>query len=349
MKQVLHDLKTFLIPCAENDHRPGFFRKESVISIFAIAVLVWGGYFVQTKLVFLKTNFLAAVLPGVLTVLANEDRAANGIPGLLEDPALARAAQNKANDMAAKGYFSHVTPDGKTPWYWFDLVGYNYTYAGENLAVDFTDSKDVETAWMNSPTHRANIMKSQFTRVGIAVAQGTYQGKPVTFVVQFFATPSASAKSPTPLPKAPVKDVPANELATSAPVAVVISTVTTTPSSILGAEDVSSPTESPTVTSAPEPIQKTLSSRFMDFLDLVMTSPTYALQYVAGALVIIIAILLFLAIVIHIRIQYLEMIGGGLLLLAIAGGMFLFAGQSFLRVTVPPDTQPASVYVGFNP
>ena len=60
----------------------------------------------------------------------------------------------KAQDMATLGYFAHVSPDGKTPWYWIEKVGYDYQYAGENLAINFSDSKDVTNAWMASPLHK---------------------------------------------------------------------------------------------------------------------------------------------------------------------------------------------------
>ena len=103
---------------------------------------------------------------------------------------LARGAQLKADDMASKGYFSHTGPDGSAPWKWFQAAGYRYEYAGENLAVNFNESEDVVDAWLKSPTHRANIMKANFTEVGIGVATGTYKGKEATFVVQFFGKPA---------------------------------------------------------------------------------------------------------------------------------------------------------------
>ncbi len=63
---------------------------------------------------------------------------------LAVNPVLERAAQAKADDMAAKSYFSHNSPDGVTPWFWLNQAGYVFTYAGENLAANFSDSIDVE-------------------------------------------------------------------------------------------------------------------------------------------------------------------------------------------------------------
>ena len=128
-------------------------------------------------------------------VLTNQDRAVHGLTGVTEDALLDAAAQYAAEDMAANGYFSHVSPDGKDPWYWLNQVGYRYSYAGENLAVNFTDSEDVQTAWMESPTHKANIMKREYTHVGFGTANGIYEGKETTFVVEFLAAPPTSFES----------------------------------------------------------------------------------------------------------------------------------------------------------
>ncbi len=167
-----------------------------------------------------SSNQYATVLATVLVDLANGDRAQNSLRTLTMNPVLVAAAQAKADDMAAKGYFAHVSPQGVDPWHWFKEAGYAFDYAGENLAVDFSDSGDVERAWMNSPTHRENILNPHFTEIGIATAEGTFQGRPTTFVVQAFGTPSSSDKqSPVVavnIPQSPTETA----LAISAPIAV---------------------------------------------------------------------------------------------------------------------------------
>ncbi len=140
----------------------------------------------------LRSPQTAAVISAVLVNLANGDRAASDLSQLTVNPVLVKAAQAKANDMVAKGYFAHISPEGVDPWHWFKQAGYSFDYAGENLAVDFSDSGDVNTAWMNSPKHRENILDPHFTQIGIATAVGTYQGKTVTFVVQEFGTPAGT-------------------------------------------------------------------------------------------------------------------------------------------------------------
>ena len=141
----------------------------------------------------LRSTQLAAVVTSVLVDLTNQDRAQNQIDGLTINPLLTEAAQAKANDMATKGYFAHTSPQGLTSWYWFQQAGYSFSYAGENLAVDFTDSDTVNQAWMNSPEHRANILNSHFTDIGIAEAQGVYEGQETTFIVEMFGTPATDA------------------------------------------------------------------------------------------------------------------------------------------------------------
>ena len=126
---------------------------------------------------------------GPIIALANQDRTAQGAGTLVEDSLLDKAAQAKADDMAAKGYFAHIDPSGNAPWVWFKKVGYYYWSAGENLAIDFSDANSLNTAWMNSPLHRANIVNNSYRRVGIGIAHGTYQGKVATFIVEFFANP----------------------------------------------------------------------------------------------------------------------------------------------------------------
>lgn len=133
---------------------------------------------------------VAAVVTAALVDMANTDRAAHGAGTLAVDPVLQAAAQHKADDMAAKGYFAHFDASGKGPWDWMREAGYVYQDAGENLAIQFTESADVEQAWLDSPTHRQNLLNPRFTEVGIATAEGFYGGRPTTFVAQFFGRPA---------------------------------------------------------------------------------------------------------------------------------------------------------------
>lgn len=136
-----------------------------------------------------RDSMLGSVLPAVLDYFTNTERQKNNLATLIPNKLLSQAAQLKAQDMANKQYFAHVSPDGTKPWHWLDVVGYSYDYAGENLALNFTESNDVAHAWMRSPTHRSNILKSAYTEIGTGVATGTYEGREAVFIVQMYAHP----------------------------------------------------------------------------------------------------------------------------------------------------------------
>lgn len=115
---------------------------------------------------------------------ANADRTRLGLPALKLDHDLNLAAYAKAEDMLAKNYFAHVSPEGVKPWYWFKSMGYNYSYAGENLAIGFEDSADLEQSWMASPKHRANILSSDYADMGVAIVYKNGQ----QVIVQLFGS-----------------------------------------------------------------------------------------------------------------------------------------------------------------
>jgi len=138
----------------------------------------------------------------------NTQRNNNGLASLTLNDKLVQAAQAKANDMAARDYWAHNTPEGSPPWVFFTNAGYNYQTAGENLAYGFDTSDAAITGWMNSPGHRANILNTTYTEVGFATANSAnYQGTgPETIVVAEYASPQvAAATAPAPVAKAPIQ------------------------------------------------------------------------------------------------------------------------------------------------
>lgn len=161
----------------------------------------------------------------------NAERSGNGLSSLTLNSKLNSSAQAKANDMVAKDYWAHNTPSGQEPWVFFDGAGYNYQKAGENLAYGFSTSSATIVGWMNSASHRANILDGAYTEVGFGFANsenfvGTGQE---TIVVAHYGTPVASAPAPAPTPApAPVASkpskpqaLPASETAETVPVPVV--------------------------------------------------------------------------------------------------------------------------------
>jgi hypothetical protein len=133
----------------------------------------------------------------------NKQRLANGLGSLAINSKLNVAAQNKANDMAARDYWSHNTPDGQTPWTFITAAGYNYITVGENLAYGFATSTDTVAGWMNSAPHRANVLNSNYVDVGFGIINiPNYQSSgPETLVVAMYGKPAA----PTAAAPAPVK------------------------------------------------------------------------------------------------------------------------------------------------
>lgn len=146
----------------------------------------------------------------------NGERAVNGLGSLALNGQLNQAAQAKANDMAARDYWSHNTPEGTPPWVFITNAGYSYLTAGENLAYGFDTSSSTVTAWMNSPEHRANILNTSYLEVGFGIANSAnYQGTgPQTIVVAMYgsqqAAPAPVAQQPAPTPAAtePVDNTP---------------------------------------------------------------------------------------------------------------------------------------------
>lgn len=121
--------------------------------------------------------------------LSNKEREKQSLPLLQYNKELAEAAQKKAGDMFAKDYWAHFAPDGTTPWSFMLSSGYQYEYAGENLAKNFLFSQGVVDAWMNSPTHKENILRKEYTEVGYGVVNGILNGEETTLVVQMLGTP----------------------------------------------------------------------------------------------------------------------------------------------------------------
>ncbi len=124
----------------------------------------------------------------------NKQRQKAGKPTLRANQSLATAAQTKAVDMANKNYWAHITPDGKAPWYFIDQSGYSYSKAGENLAYGFATSNDTITGWLNSQTHKDNMLDDSFSEVGFGFVNASNyndSGKE-TIVVAMYGQPKGT-------------------------------------------------------------------------------------------------------------------------------------------------------------
>ncbi|MFD7433872.1 CAP domain-containing protein [Streptomyces sp. NPDC059861] len=115
--------------------------------------------------------------------LTNHARTRAGLPSLAQGPALTRAAQAHSDDMVARDFYSHTAPDGSRPWDRAAAAGSTRRSIGENIACGQRSPTEVVTGWMNSPGHRANILKPDFTHIGIGFAGG---GRSGTYWTQLF-------------------------------------------------------------------------------------------------------------------------------------------------------------------
>ena len=106
----------------------------------------------------------------------NARRADAGLAPLREDARLDKAAEDRIRDMEELGYWSHIAPDGRTPFMWLRLRNYEYRAAGENLAAGFDTTDLMVLSWMESDGHRANILSSSFQDCGIAIIEGSTKG-----------------------------------------------------------------------------------------------------------------------------------------------------------------------------
>lgn len=179
----------FFLPKKENNFRAAILKNGFLALLIGVYLL---------NQAFIK--YLSLVKPGVLGYSSeitaqkvfdqtNQQRSALGLAPLKYNSLLSQSATKKAEDMFAHNYWAHNSPTGTTPWDFFKSVGYRYSVAGENLARDFYNTDSLMKAWMNSPTHKANIINQKYQEIGIGVVNGTLGGIKTTLVVQHFGTP----------------------------------------------------------------------------------------------------------------------------------------------------------------
>jgi uncharacterized protein YkwD len=137
------------------------------------------------------TSLLAAIAIYSTTTLfqaTNQARIEHHLPPLVWSNKLYDAAGNSADDLARSRSFTH-----QGAWDYLRQTGYRWQWAGQNLARGFSTPSETVQAWMNSPTHRSNILYADFRDTGIAL-ETSVDGK--VYVVQYFATPFPSTNNP---------------------------------------------------------------------------------------------------------------------------------------------------------
>lgn len=196
MKTTIEFLSHLFIPRESNNYRSKVLHHDflSVYLLFAIMSVLFIKSIIQSPLGNVL-GFATDISIQKLYSLTNMEREKNNLPALSYNENLSKAAYKKAQDMFTKNYWAHYAKDGTTPWNFILQEGYQYEYAGENLAKNFLFSDGVVKAWMDSKTHKENILRSEYSDMGFAVANGVLNGEETTLVVQMFGKPLKKQQS----------------------------------------------------------------------------------------------------------------------------------------------------------
>lgn len=202
-------LSHFFLPHSSTHKKAHLLSWEALLIYLLLFIFLQAGF-----------NLFSKLNPGVLGVssninkeriieLTNAKRAENGLEPLSLNGSLDLAALAKANNMFEENYWAHFSPSGKDPWGFIFASGYRFSYAGENLARNFYTNEEVVNAWMNSPSHKENIVNGKYKEIGVAVVNGVLDGQETTLVVQMFGTPPQTiALNPNPKPSVLVQVAP---------------------------------------------------------------------------------------------------------------------------------------------
>ena len=197
-------IKSFFVPTKKNKYKPYLLSKVAIIAYSFVLIFVnsFGG------LIGLSQAQASSITPGNIINLTNQERVSYGLNTLSTNAQLSAAALAKANDMFEKQYWDHFGPNGESPWQFIRAAGYDYVYAGENLAKGFRTAEGIHEAWMASPTHKANIISGNYKDIGVAVVEGELLGKQTTLVVQMFGnlTDEVHGATQTPTPEEPAPE-----------------------------------------------------------------------------------------------------------------------------------------------
>src|SRR4030042_5528316 len=156
-KIITNQIHSWLIPHIGNDFKPYAVRHRSLAAYSALLIGVKIFVLFFLFLTYPNPAEFSTITVNRIIELTNEARQDEGLSLLKHNTTLDLAAQKKAEHMLENHYFAHTAPDGTKPWHWFKEVDYNYTFAGENLAMNFVEAEDAVQAWLDSPSPRGNF------------------------------------------------------------------------------------------------------------------------------------------------------------------------------------------------
>lgn len=196
------------------DH-PAVLAIPYALALFLLIKLLVGIIVSPAPAIFASDLSVESILKAV-----DRERVLRNLSSLTTNFKLGTAAQSKADDMQARHYFAHVDPDGNYIWDKIVAAGYSpYTQLGENLAIEFYDTESLVAAWMNSPTHRANILQPGFKDQGAGLTFGDVNiNQYHSAIANTFGTLAVTAKKTKPTtPSAAKPSPPAKTLAAALP------------------------------------------------------------------------------------------------------------------------------------
>ncbi len=151
-------------------------QKISHLAFIAIIVAVYAILKIVVFSISGQPSYASDLTAENILTAINRERSLRNLITLNTDNRLGSAAQSKTDDMIARHYFSHTDPEGNYIWPKIVAAGYTpYLQLGENLAIEFSSTDSLVSAWMNSPTHRANILNEGFKDQGMGLALGDVQ------------------------------------------------------------------------------------------------------------------------------------------------------------------------------
>ncbi|MBD3362559.1 hypothetical protein GF362_02465 [Candidatus Dojkabacteria bacterium] len=171
-------LQDFIIPTKRNKFR-AYLLKAETIGLITLLVFVFNIFISSLPI----SETQAQIDMTSVVYLHNRERAKQDLSQLTVNSKLVASANKKAQLMLEHDCWDHYCPPGMSPWDLFNESHYEYLYAGENLAEGFVDNSVMMKAWMNSPTHKENVLKKEFSEIGIGYIRGDFQGKKDNIVV----------------------------------------------------------------------------------------------------------------------------------------------------------------------
>ena len=207
----MHKIFDFFIAHPGNNFHPKILKPGLILMLAVILIVI------RVLLSPVQTEG-SATDSQILMSLINRERSDRNLPILFLSQPLLAASAVKSQDMIDRDYFAHQNPDGDYVWGEIAAAGYGqYKILGENLAIDFATSEGMIQAWIDSPSHRENLLHPDFEHQGLTALYGDYQGRYTNLTTSLFGAQEASAQTPT-APPAPQKNpAPVEEAAPPAP------------------------------------------------------------------------------------------------------------------------------------